>query len=270
VGVEPSEPLTVEHNVEASGESTAMSHPEQHGFFEAVAAANYDLIAGARVIEIGSYDVRGSIRSLFPQARDYVGVDLSAGPGVDIVGFGHEIDHDDASYDIALSAECFEHDPHWQETFTNMVRLTRPGGLVAFSCAGRGRPEHGTSRTDRTLSPGTQSVGLDYYHNLMAEDFEAALPLSTMFSQWRFWWLNTHFDTYFVGVRAGEAPAASPRAQLPDDDAIALLRTLMPFPHRAARVPLRLMSRVIKEPRYQSAILPYWNTLLKLAPESQR
>jgi SAM-dependent methyltransferase len=226
-----------------------MSHAEQRGFFSAVVDANKHLVAGATVLEVGSYDVDGSIRSLFADAAHYVGADLKAGPGVDLVSFGHEIDHPDGSYDIAVSGECFEHDPYWRETLVNMVRMTRPGGLVAFSCASVGRLEHGTSRTRRLNSPGTQSLGIDYYRNLTMADFED-LPLASMFSKWRFWYLPTHFDLYFVGAKTGGDGVC-----FPNDDAIRGLRSLMPWPERLARVPMRLLAQAVSPERYQSLIL---------------
>jgi len=232
-----------------------MSHPEQRGFFEAVVAANRSLISGAKVLEIGSYDVNGSLRGLFPTAGEYTGVDLKEGPGVDLVAFGHEIAAPDGSYDVTLSGECFEHDPHWQDTFVNMTRMTRPGGLVAFSCASRGRPEHGTTRTDKADSPGTQSRGLDYYRNLTAADFQE-LPLSSMFSRWKFWYLPTHFDLYFVGARSGDTSV-----EFPSDVAIGKLRSLMPLSDRLARIPMRLLARSVSPARYQSIILPLWSRL---------
>jgi 23S rRNA G2069 N7-methylase RlmK/C1962 C5-methylase RlmI len=63
-----------------------MSHPEQVGAFEAERRPTRELVEGARVLEIGSYDVNGGIRHLFRGASDYVGVDLDHGPGVDRVG----------------------------------------------------------------------------------------------------------------------------------------------------------------------------------------
>ncbi len=117
-----------------------MSHPEQFAFFKAVAETNPVLVDEGRIIEIGSYDVNGSVRTLFGASSEYVGVDLDEGPGVDLVAFGHEVDHPDRAYDLALSGECFEHDPHWVATFTNMARMTRPGGLVAFTCASGDAP----------------------------------------------------------------------------------------------------------------------------------
>ena len=43
------------------------------------------------IMEIGSYDVNGTIRNIFDYDK-YYGVDLSQGPNVNLVGSGHEID----------------------------------------------------------------------------------------------------------------------------------------------------------------------------------
>jgi SAM-dependent methyltransferase len=239
-----------------------VSHPEQLGFFRAVASANRTLVEASRIIEVGSYDVNGTVRDVFAGHGQYVGVDLTEGPGVDRVGYGHEVDDPDGSFDLAISGECFEHDPKWRETFENMVRLTRPGGLVAFTCASRGRPEHGTQRSDGSLSPGTQAVGLDYYRNLVADDF-AAFPLADWFGSWRFWYLSTSFDLYFAGVRKGGTEAS-----LPSDAEVERLRTIMPLPHRAARLPLRVLASTrISEATYQDRTLRYWQFLLRIAGE---
>ena len=236
-----------------------VSHPEQLAFFEAVAARNGALLAGAIVLEVGSYDVNGSVRKVFAAASEYVGVDLAEGPGVDLVAYGHDVDHPDGAYDLAVSGECFEHDPHWRDTFANMVRMTRPGGLVVFTCASHGRPEHGTRRSDIGDSPGTQAQGMDYYRNLVAHDFED-LPLATWFSSWRFWSMPTTFDLYFAGVRAG-APA---EGVLPTDEDVAPIRRLLPWPHRIVRLPLRATAAVVRdEDRYQRLVMPYWLMLLR-------
>ena len=241
-----------------------MSHPEQLGFFEAVAAANSALVRGSAMLEVGSYDVNGTVRGIFGGAESYIGVDLVEGPGVDVIGYGHELDHPDGSFDAAISGECFEHDPHWADTFTNMTRMTRQGGLVAFTCASRGRPEHGTRRTRADDSPGTQAEGLDYYHNLTQEEFERRLPLVDMFDEHRFWYLPTSFDLYFVGVRSGEPPPGRKRAQLPNPADVRQLRKLMPAAHRIVRLPLRPFAMSLREERYQSLVRPYWSLALRL------
>jgi len=243
-----------------------MSHPEQLAFFQAVVDCNPSLIPAAEIIEIGSYDVNGSVRDIFRGAKSFVGVDLTEGPGVDIVGFGHEIEHPDGSYDISVSGECFEHDPHWKATFDNMVRMTRPGGLVVFTCASHGRPEHGTSRSDVTDSPGTQSEGLDYYLNLTEEDFRP-LPLDEWFSRYKFWYQPSTFDLYFTGVRSG----ADSTAALPQDSDVKAIRGMLPLAHRLVRLPLRVAAKVVKdEERYQNLVMPYWLFLLRRSEGSHR
>ena len=231
-----------------------MSLPEQVEYFRVVAEANRALVTGGRVIEIGSYDVNGNIREPYAAAAHYVGVDLTEGPSVDRVGFGHEIDDPDASYDLALSCDCFEHDPHWAETLANMVRLTKPGGVVAVSFASRGFPEHGTRRTDIDDSPGTQALEIDYYRNLERSDLEA-LPLDEWFSSWQLWYIPTNMCMYLAGIRRG----ADLGARIDFDADVARIRTMMPFPHRAVRWPLRIAGRVVGTgDRYQNLILPYW------------
>lgn len=234
-----------------------MSHPEQLGFFDAVASANAELLTGCAMLEVGSYDVNGTVRGIFGEAAEYIGVDLVEGPGVDVTGYGHELDYADATFDAAISGECFEHDPHWADTFANMARMTRPGGLVAFTCASRGRPEHGTRRTRADDSPGTQAEGLDYYRNLTEADFSQRLPLSDLFTSYRFWYLPTSFDLYFAGVRKG-TPTGGSIARIPADARVAELARLMPMPHKLARLPLRSLSGVLSDEHYQSAIRPYW------------
>lgn len=244
-----------------------MSHPEQLAFFDAVARRNGGLIAGAKVLEIGAYDVNGSIRRVLGSASEHVGVDLTRGPGVDLVAYGHEVDHPDGMYDLAVSGECFEHDPHWRETFANMVRVTRPGGLVVVTCASHGRPEHGTRRSDVTDSPGTQFEGVDYYRNVVSADFDT-LSLDSEFSEWRFWYMPTTFDLYFAGVRSGAATLA---AVLPDDADVAAIRKLLPWSHRLVRLPLRLAASVVRdEDRYQRLVMPYWLMLLRRSTNHQR
>jgi SAM-dependent methyltransferase len=242
-----------------------LSHPEQLAFIGAVTDANKAVIDHGRVLEVGSYDVNGSVRSLFRpfDGIDYLGVDLVAGPGVDRVQAGHEVDEPSGSFDFAVSAECFEHDPNWQQTFENMVRLTRPGGVVTFTCASTGRVEHGTTRTLVTDSPGTQSEGMDYYRNLTADDFSAAVDLDAAFSQWRFATCATTFDLYFAGVRTGDG---EPRGSIEVSETVAGIPRMMGLPARAVRWPLRLLRLVTRdETRYQRLAIPYWLFMIRLA-----
>lgn len=122
------------------------------------------------MLEIGSLDINGTIRSAFDHC-DYTGIDVAAGKGVDVVCEGQSYDAPDGSFDTVISCECLEHNRHWKGTFQNMIRLCKPDGLIVMSCATLGRSEHGTARSDPDASPLTVDKGWNYYRNLTPRDF---------------------------------------------------------------------------------------------------
>lgn len=153
------------------------------------------MFAGVKVLEVGSLDINGTVRDFFTDC-DYIGVDLDEGPGVDVVAQGQELDYPDRSFDTVISAECFEHNPYWLETFVNMHRMADV--LVAFTCATTGRREHGTTRTSPADSPFT--LNWDYYRNLTEDDFADNLDLNSMFQRHSFSVNNNSHDLYFWGL----------------------------------------------------------------------
>jgi SAM-dependent methyltransferase len=180
-----------------------MAHVQQLRFVEIASRHLTGSWQGLEVLEIGSRNVNGSVRPFFA-GSEYVGVDLSAGKDVDLVASGHEVAFPDGSFDLAICCECFEHNPQWLQTFTNMHRMTKAGGAVIVTCASRGRLEHGTARSSPEESPGTASVGWNYYRNLNRSDFEARLDLGEMFQAHAFFGDKVAKDLYFVGKKKGE------------------------------------------------------------------
>ncbi len=79
------------------------------------------------MLEIGSLDVNGTVRQHFEKC-DYRGLDVAEGPGVDIVCQAQDYDAPIGSFDTVVCCEVMEHNPHWAETFANMLRLCQPGG----------------------------------------------------------------------------------------------------------------------------------------------
>jgi SAM-dependent methyltransferase len=181
-----------------------MAHGAQRVFFEKVREQYPEFFSNQRVLEIGSLDINGTVRDFFDNCA-YTGVDVADGPAVDIVAQGQDLTFPDGSFDVTVSAECFEHNPYWRETFLNMVRMTRTGGLVAFTCAAEGRPEHGTSRSDVGSSPLTVGLGWDYYRNLGEADFDEE-SLAGLGS-YGFYDNRVNLDLYFVGI-VGKRSAA--------------------------------------------------------------
>ncbi|TPV55134.1 methyltransferase domain-containing protein [Aestuariibacter sp. GS-14] len=172
-------------------------HWQAYQFVSAIRTCFPSHFRNKSVLEIGSHSVNGSIRDLF-DTEDYTGLDLSEGEGVDEVISGH-LYSSDKRFDVVISCECFEHNPYFVETFENMINHLAEDGLLIFTCATTGRPEHGTSRTDPSMSPGTSSLNWDYYRNLTEADFKGfgkelsgSLFFTNEYSQ----------DLYFIGVRS--------------------------------------------------------------------
>jgi len=179
-----------------------MAHPDQLDFVRTISQHLSDDWTDKRVLEIGSYQVNGSIRPFF-QGSAYLGVDLMEGAGVDVVSEGSELDRPDEIFDLSVSCECFEHNPKWLATFLNMYRMTRKGGAVVFTCAAKGRLEHGTTRTGPESSPGTQIVGWDYYMNLTEREFTKKLDMDKLFDSHFFITNRYACDLYFIGIKRG-------------------------------------------------------------------
>lgn len=115
-------------------------HGEVLDWLGTVRAALPALFRGRRVLECGSYDVNGSARSLFEDC-EYVGLDWRPGPGVDVVGLVHEYEPE-RLYDVVVSTEMLEHDPHWKLSLARMCQVLRPGGALLLTWAGPARPSH--------------------------------------------------------------------------------------------------------------------------------
>lgn len=173
-----------------------MAHAEQRDFLNKVKSAFPEWFDGVSVLEVGSLDINGTVRDFYNPTR-YVGVDVGPGPGVDLIANGENLDFKDNEFDIAISAECFEHNPEWLATFANMVRMAKTA--VIFTCASEGRPEHGTTRSHPDNSPHT--VQWNYYRNLNAKDFEKNFDLPKHFSKWEFEYNPNSHDLYFWGFK---------------------------------------------------------------------
>lgn len=181
-----------------------MAHVEQLAFVNILSTQIYEHRNFLDILEIGSYDVNGSIRQYFKNSN-YIGVDLIEGKGVDVIGDGHILDYPDERFDMVISCESFEHNPYWKETFLNMIRMTKKGGLVVFTCATTDRPEHGTTRTSSIDSPGTIEMNWDYYKNLEKVDFIKEIPdFNHHFNRHLFMTNSQSKDLYFIGIKSGD------------------------------------------------------------------
>ncbi len=91
------------------------------------------------VIEIGSQDVNGSLRSACPENFKYLGVDFVEGRGVDVVLTDpYKLPFDDESADIVLSSSCFEHSEMFWLLFLEIIRILKPNGLFYLNVPSNG------------------------------------------------------------------------------------------------------------------------------------
>lgn len=95
-----------------------------------------DEVNGCRkVLDVGSYDVNGTYRSLFNRSvYDYTGLDMTDGPNVDVVPRNtyawDEIE--DESFDIVVSGQAFEHIEFFWWTMEEMARVLKRNGLLCI------------------------------------------------------------------------------------------------------------------------------------------
>lgn len=107
------------------------------------AAAALDF-APESVLDLGGRDINGTARVAFPNVARYVGVDITAGPCVDIVCDAADLDLVDR-FDVVVSTELLEHTPRGPEIVEAACRHLRPGGVFIATMAGPGRAPHGAS-----------------------------------------------------------------------------------------------------------------------------
>jgi len=105
-------------------------------------------VDGKVILEVGSYDVNGSLRPVAEAFRptSYTGVDLISGPGVDEVCditdlvryFGVGV------FDVVIATEVLEHVKWWRKGVTNLKHVLKPGGIIIVTVPTRRCGYHGT------------------------------------------------------------------------------------------------------------------------------
>src|SRR5262245_9496749 len=97
-----------------------------------------------RILDVGSLDVNGSYRPLFYGPRwQYTGLDMAAGPNVDLVVRTPYVWREVASgsADVVISGQAFEHIKYFWVTMLEIARVLRIGGICCILAPSSG-PEH--------------------------------------------------------------------------------------------------------------------------------
>lgn len=120
----------------------------------------------AHVLELGSWNINGSVRNLFPRSN-YVGLDRQEGKDVDVVA-------DVATYDgkgqfsICVSVSSAEHCKDPLEFFKCAERALKPGGIFIFTAAGAGTAAHNCDGSPLTNQDYTR-ITLEDVRNYIAQ-----------------------------------------------------------------------------------------------------
>lgn len=119
------------------------------------------------VVELGSRDINGTVRSLFPDVAEYTGVDAVAGPCVDVVADAADYQHP-TPVDAVVSTEMLEHCERAAEVPSAAAKYLRRGGVFIATMAGPGRGEHGAGGGGlpagewyRNIDPGELAMWLE-------------------------------------------------------------------------------------------------------------
>ena len=87
------------------------------------------------ILDVGSFNVNGCYREIFEsRGHKYTGLDMESGPNVDIVPRkAYEWDEiSDDTYDVVITGQALEHIEFFWVTISEIVRVTRRGGLICI------------------------------------------------------------------------------------------------------------------------------------------
>ena len=108
-------------------------------FFESYRESIHSIAPNAHVVEIGSQDVNGSLRTLCPEQFKYTGVDFVSGKGVDLIlDDPYTLPFESESVDVVLSSSCFEHSEMFWLLYIEIMRILKPTGVFYLNVPSNG------------------------------------------------------------------------------------------------------------------------------------
>ena len=262
-----------------------MSHIEQITFVKITTKTfKINIDPNLKILDVGSGDYHGSSRNLF-KSRKYIGVDIQKVEGVDkVVKVNSKLPFKDKKFDLVLSCNCFEHNPFWKKSFSEMYRTLKNGKFFIVSVPSRGRVEHGTSRTwkgnfENSHNQKYFKKNFNYYKNLNQSDFLNFFDIKKMFKYYFFYNYTDSKDLFFVGIKSGnnnEKKDKKLKVQLNQlfkkiknmNKYLPKKRTKTPVILRKlfniTELPMKFLSLILSDKIYQEFAIPYYRFINKL------
>ena len=92
------------------------------------------------IVDIGSQNVNGTLRSVASPNNKYIGIDFVNGNGVDIVITDpYSLPFENESVDVIVSSSCFEHSEFFWLIFNESLRILKPTGLLYINVPSNGQ-----------------------------------------------------------------------------------------------------------------------------------
>lgn len=103
-------------------------------------------INGKDVLEVGSYNINGSLRPFIKQfnPKQYIGIDTEEGKDVDCICSAEDIINKFGKerFDVVISTETIEHVENWKSTISNIKNVCKTNGIILITTRSRGYKYH--------------------------------------------------------------------------------------------------------------------------------
>lgn len=107
---------------------------------------NQEMVQGKRILEVGAYDVNGSVRPMIEALgpSEYIGTDMRAGPMVDMIVDATKLldEYGPESFDAVVCCEMLEHCWDWRKAINQMKAVLKTEGWMILTTRSHGFQKH--------------------------------------------------------------------------------------------------------------------------------
>jgi len=143
-------------------------HPQSHAEMKRIlTSGKYDNHFPAyppirQVLDVGSLNVNGTYRDIFPDSWEYFGADIAEGSNVDIVmSDAYHIPAESGRFPLIISGQCWEHCENPFRLCREMTRLLKPGGVMIVTAPFRAQEHRYPIDCFRFLPDGFKAIFKD-------------------------------------------------------------------------------------------------------------